>query len=263
MRPNSGRYLQSIADELYSQSTRVRDLIGGAHWLSDGRHKEHLLTSLVQRHLPGSCIAAPGFVVSPGNVKECSREQDLLVVDTTIEAPLFHQGNLLIAFPSTVLAAVSVKTRLEEKYVREAVEGLNSVREVTAGYNYPCAPPLCAAFFFEERDSALDDPTTVLNYIEKALRDHAVKVDSLANSIPGPDLLATAYNLLIRFDYRTDDTIRLLPHKCDKLAAAIVISHLANHLAQCRGAAHSDFSILADSPHARISGSHVREVKVT
>jgi hypothetical protein len=52
IRPNPAGYLKSIADELTVQANRVRDLIGNAHWLSDGHHKEYLLTALLQRHLP-------------------------------------------------------------------------------------------------------------------------------------------------------------------------------------------------------------------
>src|SRR4051794_17511886 len=45
--PNRQRYLVSLAEELYAQANRVRDLIGDAHWLSDGHHKEYLLIDLL------------------------------------------------------------------------------------------------------------------------------------------------------------------------------------------------------------------------
>jgi hypothetical protein len=265
MKPNKERYLASIADELYSQSTRVRDLIGGVHWLSDGRHKEYLLTELIKRHLPSGCLAAPGFVVRPGDVSGCSREQDLLVVDTSVEGPLFHQGNLIIAFPSTVLAAISVKTNAEEKYVREAVQGLNSVRDVSADTNPQREPIWCGAFFFEEREYALKDPTTILNHIEKAMNDFPVAAAAHASvHLPGPDYIATAYDLLVRFDYHGDNaaitSARLLPHNCGGLAAAIMIAQLTNHIAQARGIAHSDFGHLADVPKPLIKPSSIREI---
>ena len=80
------RYLRSLADELRAQSQRVRDLIGDAHWLTDGFHKEFLLAEIIRRHLPGSHIAGRGFVVSPSHLEVRSREQDILVVDTSCEA---------------------------------------------------------------------------------------------------------------------------------------------------------------------------------
>jgi len=40
MKPNVHSYLCSWSDELVSRANRVRMLIGDAHWLSDGHHKE-------------------------------------------------------------------------------------------------------------------------------------------------------------------------------------------------------------------------------
>jgi hypothetical protein len=68
----------------------VRDLIGSKHWLSDGHHKEFLLTALLERHLPAGTIAGRGFVIHPDEPDQCSTEQDILVVDSTREAPVFR-----------------------------------------------------------------------------------------------------------------------------------------------------------------------------
>src|SRR5688572_13924486 len=94
-RTNPRSYLRSLAAELRSQRDRVRDLIGNSHWLSDGRHKEHLLAEVVRRHLPVTHQVGPGFVVSPSH-ELCSTEQDILVVNCQTEAPLFTAGGLLI-----------------------------------------------------------------------------------------------------------------------------------------------------------------------
>jgi len=130
VKPNKGKYLASIANALYSRSTQVRDLIGNAHWLSDGRHKERLLGESLREHLPSGVAVASGFVVSSANPELCSREQDLLIVDTAVEAPLFHQGDLIITFPHTVLAAISVKTRFEKTEVEDSIQVLNTARRV-------------------------------------------------------------------------------------------------------------------------------------
>src|SRR5947207_2476530 len=101
------RYLKSIAAAAVSQSRQVRDLIGDRHWLSDGRHKEALLAALVTRYAPAGTIVCSGFVLHPSDLTLCSREQDILVLDTSKEAPLFHHAGLAVAFPDTVLAAIS------------------------------------------------------------------------------------------------------------------------------------------------------------
>src|SRR5688572_9178491 len=109
MEPRPSDYLRSLSTELTAQADRVRHLIGDRHWLHEGRHKEHLLGEVLRRHLPATATASTGFVVSPTQAI-CSREQDLLVLDCSAEAPVFSQGGLTIAFPQTVLASISIKT---------------------------------------------------------------------------------------------------------------------------------------------------------
>ena len=126
--PSHHRYLLSLAGELHSQSTRVRDLIGDAHWYCDGHQKGYLLLDLLRRHLPSGMLASRGFVISATETDRRSREQDILVVDATQEAPIFNQGGVIIVFPRFVRAAVSVKTTMNSVTVEDSVAGLNSVR---------------------------------------------------------------------------------------------------------------------------------------
>src|SRR5262249_30217168 len=74
VQPNRHRYLLSLAEELHSQSTRVRDPIGDAHWYYDGHQKEYLLVDLLRRHLPSGMLASRGFVISATDPEHRSRE---------------------------------------------------------------------------------------------------------------------------------------------------------------------------------------------
>jgi hypothetical protein len=73
-------------------------------------------------------LASRGFVISATETDRRSREQDILVVDATQEAPIFNQGGVIIVFPRFVRAAVSVKTTMNSVTVEDSVAGLNSVR---------------------------------------------------------------------------------------------------------------------------------------
>ena len=64
-----------------------------------------------------------------------SKEQDILVIDASAEAPLFHQGDLAIAFPHTVIAAISIKTKMDTNTLKDVVEGLASVRKTARDCN--------------------------------------------------------------------------------------------------------------------------------
>lgn len=125
-------YFRSLASELQAQADRVRNLIGDLHWLSDGHHKEYLLTTLLERHLPGNTLVGRGFVVDPTDPGAQSKEQDIIILDTTVEGPLFNQGGLLVSLPSGVLATISVKSTMSAQTISDSVSNQASVRRVLA-----------------------------------------------------------------------------------------------------------------------------------
>lgn len=114
-------YFKSLGAELEAQALRVRQLIGSAHWGHDGRHKELLLQNLIRRHCPSTVLVSTGFVVSPATLNIRSLEQDILIIDTSVEAPLFHQGHLAITFPQALIAAISVKSTMDDETVKDVI----------------------------------------------------------------------------------------------------------------------------------------------
>jgi len=120
MEPNPKECFESWAQELKSRSDRVRNLIGNAHWLSDGHHKEDILRQFLMRHLPARIRVTRGFMRSSEPSEGVSREIDAMVSDSEGELPWFVEGNLTIAPPSSVLAQIHVKTEF-------AVEELTDV----------------------------------------------------------------------------------------------------------------------------------------
>jgi hypothetical protein len=254
VRPNRRRYLLSLADELHLQSTRVRDLIGDAHWYSDGHHKEFLLLELLRRHLPSGMVASRGFVISATDTDHRSREQDVLVVDVTQEAPVFSQGGVIIVFPRFVRAAVSVKTTMDSATVADSVSGLNSVRDVAAG---AADPRLlwCGAYYFEADAEVMNNPLLPYGHIARAMERNPVRepVPPAAHPCPvGPDLHCSAKELAykLRHAYTSDEGAvagaRLLGYLCNGLGTALFLGELLDHLAATRDAADSDFSYFAD-----------------
>ncbi|HHI87436.1 MAG TPA: hypothetical protein ENK03_00645, partial [Candidatus Cloacimonetes bacterium] len=57
-------FQKSITDELLIVKDRVRKLIGNAHWVTDGRHKESVLKDVIKRFLPKNISVGTGFVIS-------------------------------------------------------------------------------------------------------------------------------------------------------------------------------------------------------
>lgn len=254
VRPNRYRYLLSLADELQAQSTRVRDLIGDAHWYYDGHHKEYLLVELLRRHLPSGLVASRGFVISPTDSELRSKEQDVLVVDVTREAPVFNQGGVIVVFPGAVLAAISVKTTLDSRTVEDSVKGLNSVRDAASGHLDPRLI-WCGAYYFEV-DRAVDaTPSLAFGHVGRAIGGNKMRTPVPPPSHPcpvGPDLHCSAkdFAFVLEHAYHSDvgTTVgpRLLGYRCHGLATAIFLGKVLDHVATARGASGSEFSFFAD-----------------
>ena len=258
---NRVRYLLSLADELRSQSKRVRDLIGDAHWLSDGHHKEYLLLNVLRRHLPANTIAGRGFVISCLTDSVRSREQDILVVDNSLEAPVFYQSGLIITFPRQVLASISVKTRLGRQEISDSVKSLNGVREIVYGETHRDSL-WCGGYFFEETESISKTPSDAFAIIHQTMGVAPVWSPATSDGVCGvaPDILTSSNDLafLITQPYRSDEhtleTASVAGYECSGMATAVFLASLLDHISAVRGSQENDFAGFLDA--AKISVSH-------
>jgi hypothetical protein len=237
------RYLSSLAEELASQGKRVRDLIGNRHWLSDGHHKEYLISTLLSRHCPSAILVSRGFVLNPRNPDLCSREQDILLIDTTSEAPLFHQGGLAIASPRSILAAVSVKTSLGKSELCDAFECLNSTRTVALASGVPLTQTFCGAFFFDVSRPVQNSPSIVYSYLEECCSKQS------SSQLLVPDYLSSGKDLIYKFT-RQDNCAQVHGFSSPGYATAIFLAALLAHVAASRGNNESDILDLAETSSA-------------
>lgn len=249
--PNPLGYLSSIADELLSQAKRVRDLIGARHWLSDGHHKEYLLSNLLLRHCPSATIVARGFVVNPRDMRSCSREQDLMIIDTHSEAPIFFQGGLAITSPRTLLASVSVKTNFGKAELRDSVESLATVRRVAAAAGQSPSRIFCGAYFFETSPTVTESPAIVYRYLQEFMTGAAAVHHSplgLTEIAHCPDYLASAQDLIYKLTAESDTACRVDGFSCLNFGTAIFLAALFAHIAALRGVSYPDFADIAENP---------------
>jgi hypothetical protein len=248
--PNPLGYLSSLADELLSQAKRVRDLIGDRHWLSDGHHKEYLLKNLLLRHCPASTLVARGFVVNPRDLRSCSREQDLLIIDTHSEAPIFFQGGLGITSPKTLLAAISVKTTLGKTELTDAVASLATVRSVAGAAGIASTRTFCGAYFFEVSPAVQTTPSLVYHYLQSGMNESATPDQSThpqAKCAPTPDYIVTP-QLLYKITAESDATCRVDGFSCSNFGTALFLAALSAHIASLRGVSDPDLVDIAENP---------------
>lgn len=101
-------YYASLSAEMMAVKDRVRQLIGPAHWPSDGEHKETILRQAIRRIAPRNMVVGKGFIVSP---EYTSTQIDVLVYDDRY--PVHYQdGDLFMIPPAACRAAIEVKSAL-------------------------------------------------------------------------------------------------------------------------------------------------------
>ena len=219
-----------MANELTAQADRVRDLIGDKHWLSDGHHKEALLIGLIERHLPSGILAGRGFVVSPQASRECSKEQDILLVHVSREAPILNQAGLIVAFPDSVVAAVSVKTMFRRDTVLDTVEGLRSLSDVVGSARNEHDVWL-GSYFYEVDDPVMKDPTKGYDFISDALASAGPTDERFL-----PQVFATsrslAYRVIPEFPL---EGARVRGFECHGNATAAFLACLLDAVSEHRG----------------------------
>lgn len=248
MESNPQRYLESIAKAAVSQSRQVRDLIGSRHWLSDGRHKEALLAGLIRQYAPAGTLVCSGFVLHPSDASRCSREQDVLVLDTLQEAPLFHHDGLAVALPNTVLAAISVKTQFRKKELLDACATLNTLLDVATSA-LARRPIWCGAYFFED-----PNPTDTIDTMTETIKEALEELKPPIGTIPAHDqpqlgvaALATAAKMFAKVAYSLEPARASLATYDTALSSALFLAHLIDHIATSRGAPEASLVGFADA----------------
>lgn len=126
-------FMESWAAELMARADRVRQLIGDAHWPSDGTHKELLVRDFLERYLPPQVVLTHGFLRPLDVQLSCSPEIDVLVANLSVESPLFAEGGLHILPPSTAIAYLQVKATFGSSAVDSALQNIRDTQATILG----------------------------------------------------------------------------------------------------------------------------------
>jgi len=234
------KYHESIVRELNARKDRVRNLIGDAHWLSDGEYKEAVLRSILQNHIPESISVGRGFVRTQMGL---TTQLDILLTSKR-QPTLFKDGDFFIVTQDTPVSIVEVKTRQDKEQVRTAIFTLSDQIEKIREYNKGCK---CGLFIYDSY------PRQSYEKILEALHD-------AAHSIPERvvDWVSVGQDHFIRYWERSGDewvTLGTDPawhlYKIEGLAPAYFISNVVWE-------ASEDASILAQTAWFPIEGGKSR-----
>jgi hypothetical protein len=229
MKPDMPSYLLSIGSEIRAQASRVRQLIGDKHWLSDGHHKELIIRRVLERHLPRDVLVCHGFLMDP-TAGRVSREQDILIVDARGQAPIFNDGGLVVAHPASVMATISVKTRAGKSEIEDTVRGLWSVRECCLDI---VAPSDVWAGMFAFESDVKDE--TLYGYIADAVAAQA-RLTSVGMQVAEREYWPNAFAMgsrIVRHRYDGSESA-LYGYSgvpiCEIMFVALVAEHVARRL---------------------------------
>lgn len=168
--PSVGAYLESWGLELAARQNRVRLLIGDAHWLSDGHHKEAILRDFLKRYLPSEVVCSTGFIRSASEDKQCSREVDILIYSGRIHLPYFAEGGVSIVDPASVLATLEIKSSYSVDALRDALQNIKEARALAMPEKLAAENLWSGIFFYDlaasrTLESAVETLATTLTEI--------------------------------------------------------------------------------------------------
>ncbi len=229
---NTVACLESWADELLSKADRVRNLIGNAHWLSDGHYKEELVKEYFVRHLPNSLRVTRGFICSIDEATRVSPEIDILITDQESELPWFVEGGLTIAPPTAVCGQIHVKTEFGAKELMDVFESCYRVFESCEPHRDP-TECWAGAIFFAHSDCSNDQDFSkrFKTTLEKYLKDssdkrHLQYLPDCIAIVGGPVVILQKQH---SSDHETKiESIRMF--HCNRLSVAILLSHFYDSL---------------------------------
>jgi hypothetical protein len=225
---NLSAYHQSVNDELISVRNRIRQLIGDAHWLTDGEHKEAIIRRILRNHVPEIMRVGKGFVYYAE--QRVSNQLDILLTDTR-KPTLFKDDELVIVTPDAVRAVIEVKTKQSTTDLATTLRKLGDNVAAIRQNSHPRKRCLAGLFVHDNGDPDANPPKKGLTgkQILRALhtaanRESARAVDFVAVG----STLFTQYSTssLTGAEKESDLPLWYL-YSIDKLAPAYFISHIA------------------------------------
>ena len=225
--PDNSAYLASWAQELEARAQRVRYLIGDAHWLSDGNHKEALLREFLSRYLSSGLVICNGFVRSPSPQNNCSPEVDVLIVDPSSHPPFFAEGGLQIVPPTSVVAHIEVKSTFEKNSLDSALANISKTQFVISKNAELSKVWRCICFYtLPESRSSASVISTIEESIQSLFSDAQVTRigDDWINSLP--TCIVTVSSNLIFFKPDASNSLKLCLFDIGSLSLSLALADL-------------------------------------
>lgn len=227
-------YLTSWSQELEARAQRVRALIGDAHWLSDGNHKEALLREFLRRYLPPELVITNGFVRSPSAENNCSPEVDILIVNPSAHPPFFAEGELQIVPPTSVVAHIEVKTTFTADNLKNALSNICRTQTVVGRFADASRIWRCICFYAIPESRTTETIIETISHAIKHLIEEQGQFSSDATLLSHlPTCIVTVSGYLGFFSLNDDEQLRIRLFELGDLSLSCALADLFSSL-RCR-----------------------------
>jgi len=119
---------------------QVATLLGASQNYYSGVFREGLLRSFLRQVLPKNLEVSTGFIYGFERVPT-SKQLDIIVWNSAKHSPVFRCDEFSIVTPESVIAVISVKTRLAAQDLVHGLENLYSVAVLDFAYRHRPRPP--------------------------------------------------------------------------------------------------------------------------
>jgi len=102
-----------------------------SHSLSTGEAREFVLKELLRQYLPAKLGAEKGIIISSVENELPSKQIDIIIYDKLNTPVLYNVENLRIFPIEGVYAVIEVKSNLDSKTFKNAIENVRSVKKMT------------------------------------------------------------------------------------------------------------------------------------
>ncbi len=168
---NTLEFHRTTSKELLALKDRVRNLV--LHWGEDGRYKEAVLKSVIQRFLPSKYKIATGFVVKQTNQRgkhNSSKQIDLIIYDTAFPV-LFKESDFVIVTPDAVRGIIEVKANIANQGLTNITKKSNEIGKFIFNGKTDISAPFFNGIFSYEGFNNLNNIDNIRNKVIKAKMD--------------------------------------------------------------------------------------------
>lgn len=126
---------ESYSKVFETKKNHILNLLGSKYNYFSGLFREGLIKDVLREVLPSYVSIDSGFIYGYGQIKN-SKQLDIIIWDSLKHSPIYKTKDFVIVSPESVIAVVSVKSKLTSDDLKHGIENLFSLNVLDINYKY-------------------------------------------------------------------------------------------------------------------------------